>query len=372
MIPNLFDELCGDVGFGEADRQRLVAAAPHLRAHFPEVVDAFYEVVRANASMRTVFEDDAQIERQKASLLVWLEEIFSGEYDESYVGRHANVGRVHVRIGLAQRHMTSMMSVVRRAIGEAFLEATPSWDAEERFATLRSIDRILDIDLAIMLETYSLLYLERMRANERLVTLGQLAASVGHELRNPLAVVDSSAHLLLRRELDPHVEKHTRRIKEQAELCAQIVEGLMDIARDLPINRAPTALHRLVEEVVGENPAVTLDVEDVTVSLDPALTRMLLNNLVSNALQAGAEHITVRLRRDADQARLEVEDDGPGIPELVLSRLFEPLVSGRQGGVGLGLALCARIVREHGGRIAGQNLARGARFTADFPRERGA
>ncbi len=367
----LFAELARDVGFDEEDNRRLVEVAPLISPLFGFVVDRFYEVIRRNPSMHRVFEDEDQIERQKIALTRWLHDVFGGVYDDAYIARHAHIGRVHLRIGLRQRYMLSMMSVLRAALEEALNQVTPDWTSMQRRATRHAVHRILDLELAVMLDTYGALYRERIRANERLVTLGQLAASIGHDLRNPLAVIDSSAHLLMRRDLDERSARHARRIKEHADLCAKIVHGLMELARDRPILAKHQSLAQVVRKVLRGN-EVDLELAETFAAVDDTLIGQVLVNLVENARQAGATHIVVHLREVGDEAVLTVDDDGPGIEQEILTTLFEPLISAREGGVGLGLALCARIVTEHGGTIKGTNKeSGGASFVVRLPLSRG-
>ena len=367
-----FDEVAANAGFDQDDIDRLVRARPLLEPHFPEVVESFYSVIRRSESMREIFEDDAQIERQKISLVGWLQDLFGGVYDEEYVERHAQIGRVHLRIGLDQRYMISMMSVIRGALGDVLAEVGSGWETAEHCATLKAVGRVLDLELAVMLETYHTLYEQRMRSNERLVTLGQFAASIGHDLRNPLAVIDSSAHLLLRRNLDERAEQHVTRIRQHAELCSKIVTGLMDLARERPLISARQPLADVVRNALNTletEDALFLNLAEIQADVDETLIGQVVVNLVDNSIKVGASRVDVAVHESPEgEAIIEVSDNGPGIPVELLNRLFEPLVSGRSGGVGLGLALSERIVQEHGGSIAGENRKEGgARFVVRLP-----
>ena len=368
---NVMDELTRYVGFDADDAARLARLGPLLRPSFPGIVDAFYEAIGRHEQARAVFRGgDAQIERQKARLREWLEGIFGGVYDEAYFELRARIGRVHVQIDLDQRYMFGAMNIVRAGL-HAALSATDLQGAQKSLGHL-SIDRICDIELAIMLETYRERFVERQRASERLATIGQVAASIGHELRNPLAVMETSLHLLRRRVgEDEKAAKHLDKIGKQIAISSSIISGLLALARDRAPERAPVSLRALIAEALALAPPsarvkTVLDVDPALpeVPLDHAQLRQVLVNLVGNAVQAieaqGRDgHVEVAAGVDDGHAWIEVRDDGPGFSPDVLARIFEPLVTSRANGVGLGLALCARIVEKHGGTLEAKNRQTG-------------
>ncbi|MEM6957247.1 MAG: protoglobin domain-containing protein [Myxococcota bacterium] len=356
-----FDELAMVVGFGEADAERLRAHRESLDASLPSVVNRFYDVLMANTSMRTIFRDDAQIARQKRSLTRWLREMLAGPYDDLYVARHAEVGRVHERIGLEPHYMVSMMSVLRTSMIESAAETKDA-------ALSEAVERILDVELAIMLGSFTLHDRDQRKAEERLLTLGQLAGSIGHELRNPLAVIDSSVALLRRYDLDDRTRKHVERIGAQAQACSSVLDGLLDLAREMPLDREDCSLLRVAHEAAGERDAIRIAGDDITVKAHTHMLKRLLVNLLDNALQNGADDVLVTIKDAGDEAHVFVDDNGPGIPKAILATLFEPLVTMRKGGIGLGLSLVRRVAKEHDGSIEAQNRpSGGARFVLRLP-----
>lgn len=367
---NVMEELSRYVGFGPDDAERLARIGPLLRPSFPAIVDEFYEAVGRHEQARAVFTGgDAQIERQKTRLREWLEGIFSGVYDDAYFERRARIGRVHVQIGLDQRYMFGGMTLVREGLHRGLQNA--GLEDEDARLCHRSIDRICDIELAIMLETYRERFVEQQRASERLATIGQVAASIGHELRNPLAVMETSLHILRRRTDDERALKHIERIAKQVSVSSSIISGLLALARDRKPERVPTALAELAQEALGlvlppAGVRVVVDIDPTLppIPLDPAQMRQVLVNLMTNAVQAiessrGAGEVKVQAGVDTEHAWIEVQDDGPGFAPELLPRLFEPLVTSRTTGIGLGLALCARIVNRHGGKLRAENRPEG-------------
>ncbi len=292
--------------------------------------------------------------------------------------RHARVGRVHVRIGLDQRYMLTAMCVVREGLHAALDQS--DWSDERRVAGHTAINRICDIELTIMLETYREDSVLRIRRSEQLATLGQLAASIGHELRNPLAVIESSVHLLKRRADDERTVKHLGRIRSNVKIAGDIIGQLLELARDRDVERSPTDVAELVRDAVrsisvpdGVGVSVSASAELPMFRVDGVQLRMVLTNLLLNAAQAvlsngGSGEISVWFGLEGRELCLIVEDDGPGLSAEALARAFEPLFTTRSKGIGLGLALCRRIAERHGGSVRAANREEGgARFELRLP-----
>jgi len=375
----LLDELMRYLEFTPDDAALMLAMGPALRSEFPQIVEDFYAAINRTPGAAEVFTGGgAQIARQKSLLRGWLEGLVEGVYDAAYVERRARIGRTHVRIALDQRYMFAAMSVIRAGL-HAALNAAPGWVGERQRTGHRAIDKLCDMELAIMLEAYREAYITRVKEAERLATIGQVAASIGHELRNPLAVMQTSVHMLSRRmPEDERTARHLRRVDEQISLCNTIISDLLELARDRPPERRPTDLAEVVREAAMSVPRppdlpLTLDIAPAlpSVAVDPGQFRQLVVNLVLNAVQASEAvggGIELRLVSDERDLLLTVEDRGKGLTPEVLARLFEPLFTTRSTGTGLGLALCRRVVEKHSGTISASNRAGGgATFTVRVP-----
>jgi two-component system sensor histidine kinase HydH len=370
------DELCAYIGFGAEHAASLRSIAPYVQPKFDAIIERFYNAIFENPGAAAVLTGGVvQVERQKALLRDWLVGLVGGVYDVEYLRLRARIGRTHVRIRLEQRYMFSAMNIVRTGLHDALAQA-PLPPEQLRLAH-DAIDKICDLELAIMLETYAEDHLMRMRDNERLATLGQLSGFIGHELRNPLAVMETSLHLLKRRlpAGDEGALRHVQRLREQVSLSTGIISDLLELARDRPLERHPVPdLNDLIRSCMREVPqhgpldiAVELPADLPAPKIDEKQVRRLLVNLINNARQAlegrTDGRVVISAERELDKLLLIVEDNGAGIADEVRYRLFEPLATTRSKGLGLGLALCRRIAEKHGGDIRALNPARGgARF----------
>ncbi len=213
------------------------------------------------------------------------------------------------------------------------------------------------------------------------MVVGEIAAEVAHELRNVLQIISASAyvarHEVTRNEAGaalPHVLK----IEKNARVAHGIVDDLMALARGETLHSEPVLLAEALVAVRSEiAPGAAewhddLEPRDIRVRAHLGLLVRLLHVLYDNAILVSAPRPpTVRTHARAVGPRVvvDVTDDGPGVPSEIAARVFEPLVSARPGGTGLGLALARRIAAAHGGSIAlvADGSATGATFRLDLP-----
>jgi len=368
------------VGFTDASSAALRELHPIAQPFFKPIVDDFYAAIEEHpGASQAITGGAAQIERLKQTLIAWTDKMLLGPHDEEYYERRARIGRMHVRIALPQQYMFTAMDRIRvRLLDVVRTQITDDPAKAERIAT--ALNQILDLELAIMLETYRVDLEAKHRNNERLATIGQFAASIGHELRNPLGVVESSLYLLrqgLRAEAEaPQVKKHLDRIGSEVVRANKTIHDLLDLARNRPPQKRPTSLHELVDsaaEAALLPAAMTLHTAvpaDLVVTIDPDQIRQVLTNLMTNASQAlkGRGQLWIEAEAAPDGGvRVRVRDDGPGIPAEDRSRVFEALYTTKAKGSGLGLALCRRIMEAHGGTIEIENRPGGASFLLSFP-----
>lgn len=204
-----------------------------------------------------------------------------------------------------------------------------------------------------------------------------------HEIRNPLAAISGAAQLL-QQHGDARQHELAQLIRDEAARLAMLSERLLG-TRSAMSTRAVNVhamLERVTELLQAERTGVAI-VRDYDPSLpawhgDPDRLLQALLNLARNAVEADAHTLTLRSRAEAGwrdargqrvaALRIEVDDDGRGIPAAIAAHLFEPMVSGRPDGTGLGLALAREIAREHGGELTYLPREAGARFVMLLPR----
>lgn len=357
-MTSLLDSIKSYIGFDDGDTEALRSLLPLAEPHLPAFAERFYQRITDHPEAHQVFEDPAQIARLKQTLEDWMRTGLGGPHDDEYYLRRARIGRRHVLIGLPQRFMFTAMNLIRRDFHHLTSQHFAA-DTAARVRTDDALDRLFDMELAIMLQTYQEDSDAKLRRHERLATIGQIAASIGHDLRNPLGVMQSSIYILRKRAgEDPRVQRHLEKLDDQVRVCDDIISNLLQLARNTPPKRAHIDLPRLFSEVLeaASVPARLTVHTHVAPGLDcradPILLRQALVNLVANAVQAHGERagqVSISASVADGCTLIEVADDGPGFDPETLARAFEPLVTTRSTGVGLGLALVKGVTERHGG-----------------------
>lgn len=221
---------------------------------------------------------------------------------------------------------------------------------------------------------------EEIKRSERLAMLGETAAALAHEVRNPLGAITLFVSML-KSDLASSSQSIglVEEIEKSISSLDQVVSNVLHFAKGNSLALAPLNLHSLVLEVAhhfrglyGQSASIETHAEgNPFIIADGQALRQCLYNLVLNALQvtafSGKILIDVQEDEAKDVVRLIIKDSGPGISPEILGRLFEPFASGRREGTGLGLSIVKRIVIAHGGEISARNTP-GAEFTMVLPR----
>jgi len=215
-----------------------------------------------------------------------------------------------------------------------------------------------------------------VRRSERLAALGQLSAGLAHELRNPLASIRGSADLLTRSSsnADPMARELAGIISSEVDRTNSLVTRFLDFARPLEPRRELVDVTGVIDRA-AERAKVEVNREYSTslppLPIDAELMEQVFLNLLTNAAQASAPGapVTVRTREADGKAVISVIDQGCGIPADRIETIFNPFVTTKQDGVGLGLAIVAKIVDGHGGKMAVESQpGKGSSFQVILPR----
>ena len=258
---------------------------------------------------------------------------------------------------LTTRSIASRVATLRaaaRALGAGDLKRRTRLTGTDEFADIgRGID-----DMAADLERHQ----EQILRANKLASIGQIAAGVAHEINNPLGVI--LGYVKTMRRAHSRDDEGLDVIEEEANQCKRIVEGLLDLARPQELAVDPFDLVALARDCVERLRAsgalderivvVPPDHSGIVVHGDAGRMRQVVMNVLTNAVEAcpADGRIVVEAHQDeAHRAVLTVSDTGGGIADAVRDKLFEPFVTTKRGGVGLGLAIAQSIVEAHRGRI---------------------
>jgi signal transduction histidine kinase len=214
-----------------------------------------------------------------------------------------------------------------------------------------------------------------MRRSERLAALGQLSAGLAHELRNPLGSIKGSADLLARSasQDNPMAKELAGIISEEVDRTNSLVTRFLDFARPLEPRRETADITKVIDRAVARAKVHAIRNYSPSIpplAIDPELMEQVFLNLLTNASQASppGAAITIRTRDTNDQAEVSVIDQGCGIPRDKIETIFNPFVTTKQNGVGLGLAIVAKIVDGHGGKMAVESEpGKGSTFSVLLP-----
>jgi PAS domain S-box-containing protein len=226
---------------------------------------------------------------------------------------------------------------------------------------------------------------ERIVVSDRLITVGEMASGIAHELNNPLTGVIGLSQLLVGKDMPDAIRKDVETICSEAQRAATIVKNLLTFARKHTPTRQPTQTNNIIEDVLKlrsyehriNNIQVErqLDTELPEIMADYFQIQQVFLNIILNAEGAMAEAhnqgtLTITTERVNGNIKVSFTDDGPGIPRENLSRLFDPFFTTKEvgKGTGLGLSICYGIVSEHNGKIYAESKTdKGATFIVELP-----
>jgi signal transduction histidine kinase len=386
-VTTFLEQIMSYVQMSATDIERIATTHPILQSRFDEIAERFYVAVWQDPRAAAVLSGPAQVARLRSSLIDWMSTGLLGPHDERFYEKRSRIGRRHVQIGLPQEYMFTAMNVIRTAYQDFIQASQPCDQAAE---TLRSLHKLLDLELAIMVRHYQLDYDERLIERERrsqvdrITSMQTMTAGLAHEVRNPLNAAKLQLELLdrrLRREHnDPRLLQPSELARLEIHRLTQLLNDFLAFARPpelqpqdrdvVDVVRHVFEVHRLSAEPREISLALTTPERPVLARVDGPKLHQIIENLLRNALEAAPTggHVAVELAATHDEFMISVHDDGPGIPAEFQARIFEPFFTTKEGGTGLGMSIVHSLVALHQGAIALATRAGGTKFTVTFPR----
>lgn len=383
---SILDDILASIEFRDADRTRLVELHARIAPQFAEMAVRFYARILATPGAAAVLSGPEQLARLHVTLVDWMSIGLLGPYDATFYAKRSRIGHRHVEIGLPQHYMFTTMNAIREEYGDRIKTL---YDRDEAHLVTKSVGKLLDVELALMLRHYQLdseaklVERERRIHSDRAIAIQTLSAGLAHEVRNPLNSAQLQLELLERRLKrdgnDPKLVVPIELAHHEIDRLTRLLNEFLAFVRPADLALADhdvVAIARTVvtrERRLAEQRGATLELVaqgEVIARIDALKLQQIIRNLVRNSIEAVSTggHVTVAVRADDSHVYLRVEDDGPGIPDAVRSRIYEPFFTTKEAGTGLGMAVVHSMVTLHGGTIDIESSSRGTQFDVAMPR----
>ncbi|MDP7033205.1 MAG: protoglobin domain-containing protein [Planctomycetota bacterium] len=377
---SLFDRMKTYVGFSEEDSDRLRPFTQLPDETLLPIIDHFYKKIVSDEEAYSVLDSPEQIDRLKKTLLIWVRQLFAGPHNDEYFELRASIGRRHVAVGLPQHLTFTSMAVIREDLSRVIQDQLRNQPSLLR-DSLRSLHALLDLELAIILETYREDFVKRESENERMATIGELGVSLYHEIKEPLHTIQSSLSIIKETEKiadQSRAHHHLDKINRGALKAGKICNELLDFSKISKCRIQEVELKDFFDSVIQSSdqpPQVTLSIDlpdhPRFIPLDRQTFGRAIHCLIDNAVNSLGDEkgtVSVRLIPKGAEVEITVSDNGCGIAEENIRKIFEPMYSQTPNGIGLGLTMTQQVVRQHGGRIeAKSQVGHGSQFTIYLP-----
>jgi len=235
MSESRFEELKRYVRFDAGDAEALRALEPVAAPHFVRIAREFYERIREHEDAHAVFTGEDQVERIQRSMVLWMNRVLSGPYDEAYFEETRKIGRVHVRVGLPQRYMFTAMALIRVAL-ETVAEEGLAVDAGRR--ARGALTRILDLELAIMLESYREDLAEQVRRHNQ-VEAQNLRTDLARATSLYEAAIEAAPNLIIGIDRSGMVRLFNRAAETSTGYALEDVFGVSFAETFIPVDARP-------------------------------------------------------------------------------------------------------------------------------------
>jgi PAS domain S-box-containing protein len=381
-IPSLDENgaVTGIVGFSEdvTERKKAQEALIESEAKYEQLVNRLPEMVfEIDTKGKIVFANSRATE-----ILGYSKEEFENNFDANRLVAPEDVERSkrNMKILFSGKIRNSNEYIFMKKDGERFLVLLNSVPIIKENKVIGARGLVIDITERKNME-------KKMKENERIMTIGQIAGMVGHDIRNPLQAIAGELYLAKQDMAKAPDNDHTKEateslsfIQTQLDYINKIVSDLQDYARPLQPDITETELTGLIHQILEtisfpEN--ITLLVETngcLQCRTDQMFIRRALTNLVNNAIQAMPDggDLKIGTHKKESKITITIADTGRGIPEEVKAKLFTPMVTTKAKGQGLGLAVVKRLIEALNGSITFESQeGKGTKFTIQLPLEIG-
>ncbi len=373
--------------FDQQDEEHLKALSEVFAPHIPDIVRSFYQHLQGFEEVASLLTDELITTRLLKAQQRYLERLTEGNYDQQYAAERSQIGYTHNRVGLAPKWYIGTYNLYLHLLVPLICQAYHDEPKRVQNAIL-ALTKVLMLDMQLAIDRY--IEQQQLEAQiiqaERFTAIGQLAAQVAHEIRNPLSSVQLNLDMLA----DEVADGAEVDIEEARELLGSIqneVKRLADIVSEyLVFARLPRfefeqeSLNTVIQTFSGfvqpqlrqskimfstelaENLPFTL--------LDAEQIQRVLHNFLKNAIEAmpsGGE-FSIQTYVESSQILLRISDTGVGIPLPDQQRIFDPFFTTKKEGTGLGLSLASEIIKHHQGTILCESVVgQGTRFTIMLP-----
>lgn len=357
----LFEEFKGYIGFTNDDIDRLNELKSFVEPHFPRIVIKFYDALMENPRARGVFAGPEQILRLRCSLLNWLNELFDGPFDDDYCKQRLYIGEVHVNVGLLPHFMSSAMNLIRVELVTLLTEWSD--DPKQNALYIASVERIIDLDLTLMVQSYW-----NVMMKLKLQIPAALTTGLAHEIRNPLNAIGLQVTLLERKLHNAEVNYDIFQpildaVRSELRRIHVVNSEIMDFAKPIEVYREPSNIQKMLLEL-QQTHGPTLEAANIALNFEvhgspilwcdaDRLTQVIVN-LLNNAIESMPHTggiINIHVDKTECGNVITFKDNGSGMEPELKYKIFDLFYTSKASGTGIGLPIARKIIEAHGGSI---------------------
>lgn len=316
------------------------------------------------------------VEQKKSDIIADIEGVRESILIPSLIGVFITIAIGVVISFFVSKPMNKLTSLVTKiARGEFSVRAQES-KIQEINVISKAINE-MTTSLKKLVETEKELAETRVKVrNERLTAIGELSASMAHDMKNPLAILKTSSDILKRKfgGQDEKIDQLLSNMDKGISRMSHQIKDVLDYVRITPVNVADYSLKDIINSAVSsieipDTISVEIPEKDITIQCDKRKLEVVFINLILNAIQAigqNSGNIKFSVSDTQDDFVIEVQNTGEPIPREIIDKIFDPLFSTKHQGTGLGLSTCKNVIEQHGGKIQANNHP--TRFTIFFPK----